>query len=60
MLQNGFFLIISIWYNVNIQTVLNKEIVGEPLYCGLFLVKVYIRLNENEHNISLKIVYERI
>ena len=32
----------------------------EPFNCSIFLEKVYVRLNENDHNISIKIVYERI
>ena len=46
--------------------VLTQKIILEPMSinCGLFLEKVYIvycvRLNENRHNVSIKIVYERI
>ena len=34
--------------------------IWEPLNCDSFLEKVYLRLNENVLEISLKIVYEKI
>ena len=34
--------------------------IWEPLNNGSFLEKVYLRLYENVHKISLKIAYERI
>ena len=39
---------------------LTQKIIWEPLHCRIFLEKVYLRLNENGHRISLKILYERI
>ena len=53
--KNGIFLIFSIWFNVNIFTVLTQKIVWEPVICSLFLEKVYLRLRENWHKFSLKI-----
>ena len=40
--------------------VLNQKIVWKPPICSLFLEKVYLRFHENWHEISWKIVYERI
>ena len=37
-----------------------KKIIWEPLNCGSFWEKVYLRLHENMIEISLKIVNERI
>ena len=34
--------------------------IWEPINCGSFLEKDYLRLHENVLEISLKIVYERI
>ena len=34
--------------------------IWEPLNCGSFVDKIYLRLNEHVFEISLKIVYERI
>ena len=39
---------------------LTQKMIWEPLKCAIFLEKVYVGLNENGHNFSLKIVYERI
>ena len=37
-----------------------QMIIWEPINCGMVLEKVYVRLNENGHNFSIKIVYEKI
>ena len=50
----------SIWYIVKIYTVLTPEMTWEPLNCGSFLDKIYLRLHENVLEISWRIVYERI
>ena len=47
----------SEWLNFNIYMVLNHKMISEPLNCGLFLNKFYLRLHENGHKISQKIVY---
>ena len=39
---------------------LTRKMILEPLNCGIFLEKVYVRLNENGLNNALKIVYEKI
>ena len=39
---------------------ITQKIIWEPHNCGIFLEKVYLRINENMHEISVKIVYERI
>ena len=39
---------------------LTLKMIWEPLNCGSFLEKVYLRLHEYVLKISLKIVYERI
>ena len=40
--------------------VLTHKMIWEPLNFGIFKKKFHVGLNENEHNISIKIVYERI
>ena len=52
------FRIFSIWYNVKFYMVTTPKIIWEPLNCGSFLDKIYLRLQENVLEISLKIVYE--
>ena len=37
--------------------VLTQNIIWEPHNCGIFLEKVYVRLNENGHGFSIKIVF---
>ena len=53
-------LILSRWYNFNINRVFNLKMIWEPLNCGSFFEKIYLRLHENVLKNSLKIVYERI
>ena len=36
--------------------VINQKMIWEPINCGSFLEKIYLRLHENELEISLKIV----
>ena len=43
---------------LNFYMVLTQKIISEPIF--RFLEKVYVRLNENGQNVSIKIVYERI
>ena len=40
--------------------VLTQKMIWEPLNFGTFLEKFYMGLNENGHNISIKMVYQRI
>ena len=39
--------------------VLTQKMIWDPINCGMFLENVYVKLNENGHNVSIKIVYER-
>ena len=39
--------------------VLNQKIIWEPINCSI-LEKVYVRRNENGHNVFIKMVYEKI
>ena len=36
--------------------VLTQKIIWEHLNCAIFVEKVYVRLNKNEHDISIKII----
>ena len=60
MRQKLIFRIFSIWYNVNIYTVITQKMVWEPIDCVSILEKVYLRLHQNVLEISLKIVNEKI
>ena len=53
----GTIRIFPVWYNINIYRVLTKKMVWKYLNCGLFLEKIYLRLNENGCEISFKMVY---
>ena len=44
----------SIRYNVKFYTVLTPKMISESLNCGSILDKIYLRLNENVLEISLK------
>ena len=44
----------SIWYNVKFYAVLTPKMICEPMKCGSFLVKIYLRLHEIVLEISLK------
>ena len=59
-LQKWNFRIFSIMYNVNVYRVLTEKMTWEPLNCDSFFEKIYLRLQENVLEISLKIVYKRI
>ena len=55
-----FLCIFSIWYNVKLYMLLTPKMIWEPLNCGSFLEKFYLRLHENVLEISLKIVLPEI
>ena len=54
------FRIFSICYNVKFYTDFTQKMIWEPLNCGSFLDRFYLRLHENVVEIALKIVNERI
>ena len=53
------FRIFFIWYNVDIYMILTQKIIWEPINCDIFLEKVYVRLNENGHNVSINLRPEK-
>ena len=60
-MEFSYFLhMVYIFCNVKFYTVLTPKMIWEPLNCGSFLDKIYLRLHENMLGISLKTVYEKI
>ena len=39
--------------------ILTQKIIWEPINCDIFLEKVYVRLNENGHNVSINLRPEK-
>ena len=54
-IEFSYFLHMVICYYIN---GFNSKIIFEPISSGIFKEKVYVRLNENGHNVSMELVYE--